>query len=548
MPNNHSGPLANIRPASRSDSMNKRRQDRGEELFGPALLAAAVVFSLSSVDFSVPPSEDAAMLMRYSHHLASGAGIVWNIDEPPVDGATDFLFMVVVAGLVRAGTTLESAVLAIGLLSHVATIVTVYWVLVRNYRIPFLVSAFFALWLAIGPGRGYVSSYFGTTFFAMLGAIAGLFFLRALRHPVPSNAAGFAISCLLLGLDRPEGVFLSGFMLAGLVVWHGWGQSKAILFAFALAVGLVGGMYFAWHWAYFGYPLPNPFYKKGGGFLYLQGLRISLMSTFIFLLPVWPIFALGLLQRETARRTAIVLMPILGFTGIWILLSDEMNWLGRFQYAVMPLGLMAWPEAMPSRLYERLAALANRWRRIDYSAWAFGLASVVILVIVAQTWSKHITVHRDGRFTVAGRLSELQDRGYVLAATEAGLLPLYSGWKALDIWGLNDQWIAHNGIVSAEYLDRYRPHVLMVHDHADSKLANWSQMVEVLKDYVARRNYVLAAAWGDPSADDTHCYFVRADFLDSDRVVQLIRETEYIWPKSVKPAFNYALDPNYRCN
>jgi hypothetical protein len=47
------------------------------------------------VDFSEPPFEDAAMLMRYADHLAHGQGIVWNIGEPPLDGTTDFLFLVV---------------------------------------------------------------------------------------------------------------------------------------------------------------------------------------------------------------------------------------------------------------------------------------------------------------------------------------------------------------------------------------------------------------------------------------------------------------------
>ena len=32
------------------------------------------------------------MLLRYAEHLAAGHGIVWNLGDPPVDGATDFLY------------------------------------------------------------------------------------------------------------------------------------------------------------------------------------------------------------------------------------------------------------------------------------------------------------------------------------------------------------------------------------------------------------------------------------------------------------------------
>src|SRR6266446_7875595 len=81
-----------------------------------------LLFSVAAVSltyrFSIPPSEDAAMLMRYAQHIIQGHGIVWNIGEKPVDGATDFLFMMVLAALGKTGMTLEFAVRLIGIISH----------------------------------------------------------------------------------------------------------------------------------------------------------------------------------------------------------------------------------------------------------------------------------------------------------------------------------------------------------------------------------------------------------------------------------------------
>ena len=54
----------------------------------------SILFATKFIDFSIAPFEDAAMLMRYAEHFAHNYGIVWNIGEKPVDGATDFLFMV----------------------------------------------------------------------------------------------------------------------------------------------------------------------------------------------------------------------------------------------------------------------------------------------------------------------------------------------------------------------------------------------------------------------------------------------------------------------
>jgi len=55
------------------------------------LLVFVAWYVHAQVDLGGRPEEDAAMLLRYSKHFAEGRGIVWNVGEPPVDGATDFL-------------------------------------------------------------------------------------------------------------------------------------------------------------------------------------------------------------------------------------------------------------------------------------------------------------------------------------------------------------------------------------------------------------------------------------------------------------------------
>ena len=86
------------------------------------LILITLAYAASFVNFNVPPYEDAAMLMRYADHLAHGHGIVWNIGEHPVDGATDFLFMAVSAGLIRIGVPVGRSVRLIGFFSHLLTV------------------------------------------------------------------------------------------------------------------------------------------------------------------------------------------------------------------------------------------------------------------------------------------------------------------------------------------------------------------------------------------------------------------------------------------
>src|SRR4030042_5919372 len=92
-----------------------------------ALIVGIYIYSSLYVDFSIPPFEDAAMLMRYADHLAKGDGIVWNVGEAPVDGATDFLFMVSSAGLINLGATGGRDVRGLGSALPLLSCLLIYW-------------------------------------------------------------------------------------------------------------------------------------------------------------------------------------------------------------------------------------------------------------------------------------------------------------------------------------------------------------------------------------------------------------------------------------
>ncbi len=92
-------------------------------VIGSLLLMAQ--FTRKYLDFSKNPYEDAAMLMRYAQHLAQTGAIVWNIGASPVDGGTDFLFMLVLAAVVKVGLSVEIAARLTGIVSHVLTVILV---------------------------------------------------------------------------------------------------------------------------------------------------------------------------------------------------------------------------------------------------------------------------------------------------------------------------------------------------------------------------------------------------------------------------------------
>ncbi len=630
-----------------------------------SLLALTGWYLAQHFDFKAQPAEDAAMLMRYAGHLAQGHGIVWNIGEPPVDGATDFLFMAVLAGLNRAGLPLESAVHTVDLGAHLLTVWIVYLALRRVQNCHPALAWLAAAFLALGPGSSYAEAYFGTPFFALFAALTWAFATWYVSQPRPTGYAAllFALSGLLMGLTRPEGVLFAGFMLAAILLRRGWKDARLAIGYFVLVFGVLGSAYFFWRWSYFGHPLPNPFYKKGNGRLFWGNLSTSFNNVmhlatpfnwvYLYALlllvthaveraviqylwrPLQPVLArlaarpagwqlsatrlqsllrllaalllltglLGALRTSSSLHASLILgrysaqyfalllillsagvllwflampsinlgrravhaihqaltglserpaahdmpgapaftqqvifafLPLAGFTAMWVLLSDEMNYIMRFQYPLLAVLLIAVPPLLP--------ALWNfwklpPWRELDRSRtgalWLLVIAAagLILNTQVKNYGGQHTSL--DGRYEMANMLADYRQKGYTIATSEAGLLPFYSGWRAIDTWGLNDAWIAHNGRITAEYLQRYRPELILF--HADfSPIAPprstqgdaWFEMTITLKQYAEQNGYLLAAVYGQRPTD-THYYYVRPDFADSAEIVRRIRENGY---------------------
>jgi hypothetical protein len=323
---------------------------------------------------------------------------------------------------------------------------------------------------------------------------------------------------------------------------------------------ILGGAYFVWHWGYFGHPLPNPYYKKGAGLLHWDSFKESLGYLLRFAGPFCLAFILGLRSRHTMLRAIAFSLPLVLFAASFILISNETNFGGRFQYALWPLILMCFyplVRGVPVELGLSWPPAKQHLARGVWIAAAVAIAAASLWYgatqacrLTAQQQSCSIAYEADGRLDVARLLADYRGKQYVVATTEAGLLPLYSGWTAIDTWGLNDAWIAHNGEVTAEYLDRYHPQLIVFHAYfsplvpasrAEKDLAHdWHRMTLTLLDYAESRGYILAAAFGD-SPYESHYYYVRADFADSERIAgEIARLKDYRWFATGKKALNYA--------
>jgi arabinofuranosyltransferase len=508
------------------------------------LLAATAIWITQHFHASYVPIEDAAMLLRYAKNLSQGFGMRWNIHQAPVDGATDFFFTVAIASLARLlhiGVIPASRILNIAAHTISVQLVFVGGRILGGNR---WVAAAIAVYLMIGPALQYTLGCFGAPFFAVLLMccwLAGLNY--AIRGASWFAALTMALLALLAGLTRPEGVLISLFFLAATLYLTPRGSHTSgwtpLLTSYVAVFGLLGGAYFAWHWRYFGYPLPNPYYVKGNGHLYPSSVSQAVANICNLLGPVLPLLPLGWLLPRTRRLTIALAGVIVAFTLMWILLNDWNNAYMRFQYAIIPAVLVTVPTLAGS-----IASFLQRQRQTTAQRIAVAIACLLFVFFSALYARRAFPPMDDiasGMRAFATTLRPFADKGYTIVVTEAGTLPFYSEWQTIDGLGLNDRYMAHNGHrLTTEYLDSFHPEVLMV--HIDNGPPAWQYRQELYGDqpsdgsswgnmgfingYARDHGYTLAAAWG-ANACNLHMYWIRPGFPDYDRILSLLRQHPY---------------------
>ncbi|MSO56384.1 MAG: hypothetical protein EXQ55_05610 [Acidobacteria bacterium] len=146
---------------------------------------AATLYLLATVKNASPVAEDAAILMRYALHVGRGLGYRWNVGEPPVDGATDWLGTTMLGALYAGGVPLEAGPRLLAGAAHALTVGLVVVIALEGFAAPIAVALASAAFVAVGPARAYVEAGFLTPLFA-LGTLAGwACIVFATRPPIP---------------------------------------------------------------------------------------------------------------------------------------------------------------------------------------------------------------------------------------------------------------------------------------------------------------------------------------------------------------------------
>jgi hypothetical protein len=395
-------------------------------------------------------ADDAFISFRYARNLATGYGLVYNPGER-VEGYTNFLEVVVLAGLHRLGVDLVAAGRGLSLTGGAAGVILA-WVLARRglRRWPTLALAA-ALLVAVNPYHAvWAGAGLETTLFSALLAASVLPLLG--RQTTSRRFLLASALALLVALTRPEGVALYAVLAAcASAATPGPLREKARALLPGLALfALAGGAYFAGRWLYFGDWLPNTFHAKSAFTLHHARRGLDYLAGFgsnAFVLCTVPLVAAG--AWAVARRRLLPLLAVPAAV-LAIVVVEGGDGLPMYRFVVPALPFLAALAAIGCEVSgERLGA------RPGLSLGVAVAALVSFLSFYPNRDAQHYNYLYQRNYEVpawsaAGRaLGRAYPAGTTLAAVPIGALGYYSGLPVIDMVGLTDRTIARAPVADA---------------------------------------------------------------------------------------------------
>ena len=255
----------------------------------------AVIFILHALHLAVI-AEDAFIGFRFAEHFAEGNGLLWNIGEPPVEGYTNFLWIIICSVAILTGINLIAFVQITGIVFSIIILIYIYYFCSKLLEFDSYSSLIAAAFLALsGPFATWAVSGMETNLFALLVAAGCYHELSYWKFRHKTSLVLSLSFCFLSALTRPEGLVIF-IILFALHLYRSVRDKKpkeifnyAVL-AFTIFV-IPFSIYFIWRVSYFGYLFPLTYYAKtGGGILqWFRGAKYLFFFIIHFILPLAPL-------------------------------------------------------------------------------------------------------------------------------------------------------------------------------------------------------------------------------------------------------------------
>jgi arabinofuranosyltransferase len=387
--------------------------------------------------------DDAFISLRYAENLAAGNGLVFNPGEW-TEGYTNFSWTLLLSIPFLLGLDPVVFAHAMSLTFFLGSLHLTMQIADRLLGDPRL------SFVAAGTlGLGQTFSAYGTSGLETQLQVCVLLWIvfMALKDSLEKReCVFFSLGCALAILTRPDGALPVAFW--GLyVLWRHRGEREFRFKMSRLLVpgGLVLGVWIGFKLAMYGQLLPNTYYAKVGG---SQDLAWGMDYLVAFSLATG-LLPLGLLSPFWRRKeqTDAGMRPIWCFCVLWSLYvasvgGDFMEY--RFMVCVIPLLILLILESVKRwpAIVLALGVTVVGWSYAAPLEWTHRAGVEDI-----ETLGSHLTQPVQDWEGVGKQLRlDLPDGSDVLVATTAaGAIPFYSKLPSLDMLGLTDAQVAHEG-------------------------------------------------------------------------------------------------------
>jgi hypothetical protein len=436
-----------------------------------AALAACAAFLVAHALWSGFVTDDAYISFVFSRNLAEHGQLVFNLGDR-VEGFTNFLWTVLIAGAMALGLPPEPTSIALGVGFGVATlVVTLRW-MEHIGGGPSGWDLLPAALLALSAGFAcWSSGGLETQLFTFLVAFALYACCRADAEPRWFRRAGAALA--LAAMTRPEGLLVVAVVGAHRLAWNLARERRIVPtrgeLELAAAFLALWAPYFAWRWWYYGFPFPNTYYVKAAGDA-PPGYREKLLGNGLYYVATWarqtgalwaaPIALLGALGARPRSRRFYA-----GTLAVWLALvylaytasvGGDFMGLHRFVMPVFVLAAIAFALGLRWLIEQVRDAELHRVAACVAAVWALGAHADGQLALSRESmrWGNFaadrgidtpafLRVYTEDRATIGRFMAPcMRDTDFAILGG-AGAKPYYGRMRGIDVFGLVSEQIAH---------------------------------------------------------------------------------------------------------
>jgi hypothetical protein len=448
-------------------------------------LAAFLVHVLAFRKYTM---DDSFITFRYARNLVDGFGLVFNPQDAdaPTEGLTSPLYAILLALFSLSGISFTLIAKVLGVAACLMVAVLCGRIVYDVHRL--LAGADNGLSPLAAAGA---AAYFLADQYVAVNAVSGMetacsvlafacfIFLawRSLSDP-PGTGRPIAIGVIatIVPMFRPEMAAAVIAFLVGLASLNP--QSRGTIISAGFTFLVLGSLYFAARYLYYGLPFPLPFYVKQGDHGLMGMIEIERFAKHMPLMLIGSVVLFGyLVIRRRSTRSFVVDFLFALFAAVAL----QIGYYATIKH-IMGLGLRYFQPVIVGLIILGFSSLACfRHKRLQGTSvsggtsWTLRAVAAGILLIVSVQALRMKDAHDwliKGYEPVGRRVVDIgmtmknvaNGEAFTMAVFDCGAIPYHADFQTIDLAGLNNKTIALGGTgeSSLKELNDRRPDFLFL--------------------------------------------------------------------------------------